>query len=615
MYRCLRAPIIIYENFSHSFFLCFSFLSLGNSHEDIRWLNLLRYHKHFWGYQSEVDSTEFFLHPNGKKNPQLELEETIKQFKQNINRLCEFPARALILYEMGLSPSPNFQPCEKYNQLKQKINLAAVSLVFSSYFIQKPASAFGHTFFKLRSLDSNHENNELLDYGVDFSATVTTSNPIIYGIMGILGGFDGRFKLMPYYYKIREYNDMESRDLWNYEISFNTRDLELFVAHLLEMEKATFDYYYLGENCSYHILGFINAIRPDWQLMNSLGMFVPPIETIYALYKNHNVVKNVTYRPSISVKVEKRFKLLSQEEKKIFLNITRDENLALLNEITNSQVKANIIEMVADYYDFKNAKILLGEKDDAYALAMKQKNKINLIRSKIDEKPLEISHQEELNNAPHQGHKTRRFKLGYLSENKSHGGELEYKFSLHEYLDRQTGWIPFSKTEMGRINLRYLEKTNLRLDEFSLVGVDALKPVNALSWPMSWRFKTGIKDQRFIDRQDYSPYFDLSLGASFIWKNLVTAFFIRSEQAVIFHYQKNYRFGLGPELLLIFNNDLLAFSLELCRLKMIKQLDRYYSSIALKTHLNITRNFGIYLKDEKIGTQKSAYSFGVLQHF
>jgi len=516
---------------------------------------------------------------------------------------------------MNLISKPNFQACEKYNQLKEKINLASVSLVFSSYFIQKPASAFGHTFFKLRSFDSKNENNELLDYGVDFSAAVTTPNPLLYGIMGIFGGFDGRFKLMPYYYKIREYNDMESRDLWNYEISFTPRDLELFIAHLLEMEKATFDYYYLGENCSYHILGFINAIRPDWKLMKSIEVFVPPIETIYALYKNPSVVKDVTYRPSINVKMENRFKLLTSDEKKIFLKVITNENFELLNGINNPLIKANVTEMVADYYDFKDAKILLGEKDDSYTLAIKKKNKINLIRSRIDEKPRAIDHQEDLKNAPHLGHKTRRIKLGYLSENNFHGGEFEYKFSLHEYLDRQTGWIPFSKTEMGRLNFRYLKKTKLRLDEFSIVGVDALKPLSALAWPLSWRFKTGIKDQRFTNSQDYSPYFDLALGASVIWGNLATACFLRIEQSMIFNYPKHYRLGLGPEIILIYNINLLALSLEFNRLKIFNQLDNYYSTFIGKIHYNVTKNFGIYLKDEMIGTQENNYSIGLLKHF
>ena len=94
--------------------------------------------------------------------------------------MCDFPARAMILNEMGLFINSGFDHCIKYLELKNKLNLHVVSLVFSSYFIEKPASAFGHTFFKLRSYDSTSADNDLLDYGVDFSATVTTPNPILY---------------------------------------------------------------------------------------------------------------------------------------------------------------------------------------------------------------------------------------------------------------------------------------------------------------------------------------------------------------------------------------------------------------------------------------------------
>jgi len=529
--------------------------------------------------------------------------------------MCDFPARAMILNEMGLFINSGFDHCIKYLELKNKLNLRVVSLVFSSYFIEKPASAFGHTFFKLRSYDSTSEDNDLLDYGADFSATVTTPNPILYGIMGIFGGFDGNFKLMPYYYKIREYNDMESRDLWNYELAFDKRDLELFVAHLFEMQKASFDYYYTGENCSYHILGFVNAIRPDWKLMDQLNTFVPPIETIYALYESQNIVTKVAYRSSLNKKVLQRYNHLNQLERKYFFQVTSDDNFNELEKIDDPFTKSNVTEMASDYYDFKNAPILLGEKNDSYNQAMKKKFQINLIRSKIKEKPFQINQDTELKNAPHLGHKTRRLKIGYLNENSFKGFELQYKFSLHEYLDRQTGWIPFSKTEMGRLDFRYVEKNRPRLDKFSLVGIDALKPIGRLSIPLSWRFATGVMDQRFIPRQDVSPYFDLALGVSSQFKYFAYAIFLRADQSLIFNYAKHYRMKLGPELLLVFNNEIFAASFEVNRLKILNQLDRYVTNIIAQLHYNSGDNFGFFLKDEKIDNMENAYSVGVIKYF
>ena len=51
------------------------------SSENEAWLSLVHYRpKSFGGYESTVDSETFFLSPEGKTNPQAELEATIALF-------------------------------------------------------------------------------------------------------------------------------------------------------------------------------------------------------------------------------------------------------------------------------------------------------------------------------------------------------------------------------------------------------------------------------------------------------------------------------------------------------------------------------------------------------
>src|SRR5205085_2119317 len=92
--------------------------------------------------------------------------------------------------------------------------------------------------------------HDLLDYGVDYSATADTSNPVLYAFKGIFGFFPGTFHIFPYYYKVREYNDYESRDLWEYDLSLTPQQVTMLVAHLYELGATYFDYYYIDENCS-----------------------------------------------------------------------------------------------------------------------------------------------------------------------------------------------------------------------------------------------------------------------------------------------------------------------------------------------------------------------------
>src|SRR5205814_8251235 len=96
-----------------------------------------------------------------------------------------------------------------------------------------------------------------------FAAVADTSNAMLYALARPVGSCRGEFVARPYFYKVREYADFESRDLWEYELALDGRKLALLVAHLWELGQTWFDYYYATENCSYQILGALEAADPE----------------------------------------------------------------------------------------------------------------------------------------------------------------------------------------------------------------------------------------------------------------------------------------------------------------------------------------------------------------
>ncbi|HEY6876732.1 MAG TPA: DUF4105 domain-containing protein, partial [Polyangiales bacterium] len=250
------------------------------------WLKLVHYRKRpiTRRWVSDADGTAFFLAKNGKTNPQAELEATIRAVLSpakspqpddlDAHPACMFPARTLFLMrELGLDPRQlGASVCPKFNTYITELRPTGVSLIFTSYYLNNPSSAFGHTFLRIHKESyAVGERRELLDYGLDFSADVTTHNPIAYTVMGLSGLFRGTFKRIPYYYKVREYNDAESRDLWEYELGLNDAQRLMLVAHLWEVGHTHFDYFYLGENCSYAIVGVIDAAWPELDLMRGVS--------------------------------------------------------------------------------------------------------------------------------------------------------------------------------------------------------------------------------------------------------------------------------------------------------------------------------------------------------
>src|SRR5262249_53633592 len=152
------------------------------------------------------------------------------------------------------------------------------------------------------------KRRELLDYGVDYSADVDTTNALLYAFKGLTGLFPGTFHHYPYYYKVREYNDYESRDLWEYDLSLSPAQVAMLVAHIWELGSTYFDYYYLTENCSYHVLGALEAAAPELELLRHVKTPVIPVDTVKALYENQGLVRDVRYRPSIRTQFRKRIR-------------------------------------------------------------------------------------------------------------------------------------------------------------------------------------------------------------------------------------------------------------------------------------------------------------------
>jgi len=76
--------------------------------------------------------------------------------------------------------------------------------------------------------------------------------------------------IAPYYSKVNEYLFGESRDLWEYALDLEPSQVEWLVEHLWELVvNGSFDYFYLDENCSFHLLSLLEIAQPQWHLTRS----------------------------------------------------------------------------------------------------------------------------------------------------------------------------------------------------------------------------------------------------------------------------------------------------------------------------------------------------------
>ena len=275
-------------------------------HEEEYWLVLLHYKQGIAGFESKIDDPDFFLSEKGKHDPRAELEATLRSFfhedEEKVKEvLCRFTARYFWLKKrLGFDASELASDgCEAFDTILKEIKPESAVLVFPTAHINSPSSMFGHTLIRIDSA----EKSLLLSYAVSYAAQANDTNGFLYAFKGIFGIYKGYFSILPYYQKVKQYGDIDHRDIWEYRLNLTEDEIYLMLLHLWELQGIYSDYFFFDENCSYTLLFLLDAARPSLKLTDDLSLWVMPIDTI-RLMMQKNLIEEAVYRPSKSTKIQ-----------------------------------------------------------------------------------------------------------------------------------------------------------------------------------------------------------------------------------------------------------------------------------------------------------------------
>jgi hypothetical protein len=470
--------------------------------------HLLLHYKATWlgGYESEADGMDFFNAPEGKTDPKAELLATLRNFFKDPKSLkpkeehpqCNFPARYKWL-KRELSIDPNQLPqadCSRMESWLNQLEPQSVTLIFASFYMNNPASMFGHTFLRVDS--KNKINRQTLsNYGVNYAATVGTDAGILYAFKGLFGYFKGEFTIFPYYLKVQEYSNWESRDLWEYELNLTPDQIDYLMLHLWELGGTYFDYFYIQENCSYHMLTVLEAANPDLELSDNFFFSVQPADTLKVLADQEGLISKVTYRPAILSRMQHKTEQMSDLEKEVLYDLV--DKADALKEDPYQQLatpqKALVLDAYLDYLEYQG----LGAEDFDPKKPLKIPHDILLERSKLKYKRQDTE-VTQFSSPPETAHGTDRVGLGIGVNNNELFQEFSYRPTLHDLLARDAGYTKDSQfLFMDFAGRYYYESKEFHVDRLRFLDIVSLTPYEPIFKRPSWKLNLGFDTIRDFD--------------------------------------------------------------------------------------------------------------------
>lgn len=465
------------------------------------------------GVTSTVDAANFFLAPDGKAQPPVELDATLASFFSDESRLDEPPqCRVKGRYEWlksKLAFDPQRLPeqhCELFEKWHAAINPAGVSLVFASNDLNSPATMYGHTLLRVDVVGQTGDER-LLAHAINYAAAVATEgNQVGYIFRALVGGFYGEYALYRYHERVRQYVRINHRDLWEYPVLLTREEMDRMLRHLWEMRAVGSDYLFFTENCSYMLLSLIETAREDLALTAVFEDPIPyviPVDTLRAA-RDAGVLGSPEFRPSMARTLTHRLDQLDPAAYDWMLDFADgDAGLDDARYAGRPEVeRAGMLEVAGDYllFLFQSGDLPREDSMPRSRAALSERSRL-AARAGFTPPPAPAV-------SPDQGHESSRLALGLRADRYNSAAVIRARGAYHDRLDPTAGFLPGGEIEF--VDLSLLVGDKVRVSELKLVSVQSVAAWDRAFRPWLWQAQGGLR--RFgLDQVAARPR--LGLGA------------------------------------------------------------------------------------------------------
>jgi len=464
-------------------------LQLANS---TQWLALGHYHRNLSGkLRSHVQQRDFFLSDRGATDPGSELQATLAAlFTDDSKRLaiqCHYIARYRWL-KTKLDISTQLLPisrCSAYRKWRQRINPATATLVFPAAYLNAPSSMFGHTLLRLDPpLQANA--SPLLSYAVNFAADVPDgTNGVAYLYQGLAGGFIGRFFIVPYHDRLRKYQRMENRDIWEYNLNLRAQEINRMVDHIWELRNIGFDYHFLNYNCSYRLLELLDVARPGSRLADHFTIHAIPVDTV-RLVDQDGFVENRVYRPSAAKRLRYMLSSLTTSQMELVETLAHegiDPDAARIRTLSLREQQ----RVISGAYRYLQYRMIADRHSDQQSTAISYQ----LIK-RLGALPFGDTFADPPSPVPpDKGHRSARLSAAIGRQGDTYI-QIGYRPAYHDLTDNLPGFDEGAEIVFLNTDFR-IKKDQLSLQQFDLLRIRSFTPRDTFSRPFSWQLDIALE--------------------------------------------------------------------------------------------------------------------------
>ena len=456
---------------------------------------------------SEIDNSRFFFAKDGKTDAAAELNATLDAFFNETRfddnaSACRFPARKAWLQEqLSITDFPEVH-CDEYEKTIERLAPTSATLVFPAAHINSPASMFGHTFLRINS----KYNSKLLAYAINYAADADQNkeNAVGFAIKGLFGGYFGKYSLLPYYEKLKEYRDTERRDIWEYDLNLTQEEVMRMVRHIWELNGTQSYYYFFTENCSYNMLWLMEIARPSVHLREHFTYQVIPLESVHAT-QEERLIKSSYYRPSKRTILLKYETLIEDKNIHYIKELQKEPSLSLEPSLPLAQ-KQYIYEAAIEYLEYLYTKGKVKKEVYLKIFHILSSNRAKLKKSK----PLRFEHPQN----PLYSHRAVKTMIGAGVREGKYTTFVGIRPAYHALEDPQYGYLRGTQIEFLNLELGITNK-DIQVEDATILSIVSMAQHTKLFSPFSWRMKAGW-DRDYLDTK---ADFIATVGFGASWGN------------------------------------------------------------------------------------------------